>query len=105
MKTKWKMVSFRLSVGDYAEALELCRVSGHRSMSSFALYAMRALVPAMLPSQEHELSRRVDQLSAAVKRVLEAVGTEPSCQCKVCGARLAYQLDGRALAAGSSDEV
>jgi hypothetical protein len=105
-QTKWKMVSFRLSAGDYAEALEACRASGHRSMSSFALHAMRALVPAMLPSQdhEHELSRRVDNLFAAVKRVLEAVGTEPGRHCKVCGAGLAFQ-SGRALSAGLNGEV
>jgi hypothetical protein len=85
MKSKWKMVSFRLSAADYAEALKLCRASGHRSMSSFALSAMRALVPAMLPlhvmaKESCELSRHVDQLSATVKRLLEAVGAEPICR-------------------------
>jgi hypothetical protein len=85
MKSKWKMVSFRLSAADYAEALKFCRASGYRSMSSFALSAMRALVPAIPPSHDVakercELSRHVDHLSATVKRLMEAVGTEPICQ-------------------------
>jgi hypothetical protein len=110
LQPKWKMVSFRLSVGDYAEALERSRTNGHRSMSSFALSAMRASVPAMLPSHElaterNELTRRVEQLFAGVERLLEAVGAEPICLCKVCGAQLAYQLNRRALAAGSSGDV
>ncbi len=76
------MVSFRLSTDEYAEALQVCRASGYKSMSRFALSAVRSFVPGQLqehseftapPSNIDDLRGRVDELAMELKRLSEAL--------------------------------
>jgi hypothetical protein len=67
MQSKWKMVSFRLSPEEYALVQGLWRSAGYRSISNFALSAMRAFVPAIESANESgtetsTLKRRLDKL-------------------------------------------
>jgi hypothetical protein len=94
---KCRMVSFRLSAGEYAETLELCRSRGYNNMSRFALFALRSFLSVAgtsdVPrSETHELRRRIDELAVELRRLSDSVHAEPSCQCAVCGASLPRAL-------------
>jgi hypothetical protein len=77
-RRRWKMVSFRLPTGEYAERLALCHLAGYRNMSSFALSALRAFrpsagAPQVSPSEATEIMRRVEELSTDFKRLVESL--------------------------------
>jgi hypothetical protein len=96
---KCKMVSFRLSAGEYAETLELCRSRGYSNMSRFAQYALRSFLSAP-PSDgplndTSELRRRIDELAVELRRLSDAVHTEAPCHCASCGASLSATLPAR----------
>jgi hypothetical protein len=72
------MVSFRLSPLEYAEVSERLRASGHRSMSSFGLSAIRAFNPRgrVEAAETQELRRRVDDLAIAFDRLTERINSK-----------------------------
>jgi hypothetical protein len=89
---KCRMVSFRLSAGEYAETLELCRSRGYSNMSRFALYALRSFLSVPMSdgprSETNELRRRIDELAVELRRLSDSVHAESPCHCAVCGASL-----------------
>jgi hypothetical protein len=70
---KSKMISFRLTAEEYAEKLGLCRAGGYRSMSRFALSAVRAFAPAVLAAdgspEVNDLRLRIDELAVELNRL------------------------------------
>jgi hypothetical protein len=94
---KCRMVSFRLSAGEYAEALELCRSRGYSNMSRFGQYALRSFLSVTNASdgprsETNELRRRIDELAVELKRISESVHIELPCHCAFCGASLPRAL-------------
>ena len=79
MEPKSKMVSFRLSPTEYAEAEEACRAHGYRSLSMYARYAFLSFHPQPSRSgayDEHlsELRQRIDTMAAELIRISAHVG-------------------------------
>lgn len=110
MPPKWKMVSFRLSTEEYAAVQVLWRAAGYRSISSFALCAMRAFVPVIEAphdsgNETSELKRRIEELATDVKRLSESVRGEQARVCASCSASLPGAVNGAAIAAKSGTKA
>ena len=74
MDPKSKMVSFRLSAGEYAEAEEACRAYGYRSIAFYARCATLAFHSTASRSgayeeQIRELRERLDTMAAEMLRL------------------------------------
>jgi hypothetical protein len=109
MPSKWKMVSFRLSTEEYAAVQASWRAAGYRSISSYALCAMRAFVPVVGSSHDSgnetsELKRRVEELATDVRRLSESVREEQARVCAICSASLPGAGTGAATAATSDSK-
>jgi hypothetical protein len=104
MHSKWKMVSFRLPAEEYAAVQPLWRAAGYRSISSFALCAMRAFVPVTEASLDSgnamsDLKRSVDELATDMKRLSESI-RERHQLCAICSASLSAGTDAGSGSAG-----
>ena len=81
IEPKCKMISFRLSAAEYAEAERVCRSRRCRSLSLFARTALLEYVSddghasRAEELDERDLRSRVEQLAAELKRVTEYVST------------------------------
>jgi hypothetical protein len=78
MDAKYKMVSFRLSAGEYADAEQACRAYGYRSVSFFARCATLAFHTTASHSEAYEaqireLRERVDTMAAELLRLAAQV--------------------------------
>jgi hypothetical protein len=73
MDTKSKMISFRLSAAEYADAQEACRAYGYRSIAFYARYATLAFHAASrsdaCEGQIRELRERLDTMAAELIRL------------------------------------
>jgi hypothetical protein len=71
--TKSKMISFRLSGAEYADAQEACRAYGYRSIAFYARYATLAFHAASrsdaCEAQIRELRERLDTMAAELVRL------------------------------------
>ncbi|MGA2186453.1 MAG: hypothetical protein ABSH47_25840 [Bryobacteraceae bacterium] len=79
MEPKSKMVSFRLSPSEYAEAEEACRARGYRSIALYARCAILAFHSTASRSdayeeQIRELRERVDTMAEELIRLSAHVG-------------------------------
>jgi len=84
MEPKSKMVSFRLSPREYAEAEEACRAHGYRSISLYGRYAILAFnntAPRSGAYEEQiaELRERIDTMAAELIRLSEHVPKAAKC--------------------------
>jgi len=91
MEPKSKMVSFRLSHREYAQAEEACRAHGYRSISLYARYAILAFHNTAARSgayEEHisELRERIDTMAEELMRISVHVGKATKCVCPACAA-------------------
>lgn len=99
------MVSFRLSEGEYAEMLEVCRSRGYRNLSHFALSALRSFSSDNASGgprfEPNELRRRIDELAVELNRLSESVQFGSPGQCAACGASLPRPVTGKATPVGA----
>lgn len=70
---RYKLVSVRLSAVEYAEAEEVSLKHGYRSLSAFARSAILAFILAPNSATEQDLRRRIDQLSAELRRLSQSL--------------------------------
>lgn len=74
LNRKSRMVSFRLSSGEYDAALNTCRTQGFRSMSLYArsaLLAFESSPNARIPHEAEiiEIRRRLEFLSSEIQKI------------------------------------
>ncbi len=75
---KCRIVSFRLSASEFAEAEQICRAHGYRSLSLFARSAVVAFLTTHADAGTHkteinELRERIDVMAAELLRISEQV--------------------------------
>lgn len=79
MEPKSRMVSFRLSASEYAEAEEACRAYGYRSIALYARCAILAFHSTATRSDAYEeqirqLRERIDTMATELIRLSAHVG-------------------------------
>ena len=73
-----RIVSFRLSASEFAEAEQICRAHGYRSLSLFARSAIVAFLstasdPGMQKTEINELRERIDLMAVELLRISEQI--------------------------------
>ena len=83
---KCRIVSFRLSASEFAEAEQISRAHGYRSLSVFARSAITAFLSTPTEAGPHkieinELRERIDVMAAELVRISEQIrGSQTSSQ-------------------------
>ena len=75
---KCRIVSFRLSASEFAEAEQVCHAHGYRSLSLFARSAVVAFLSTHSDAGTHnteinELRQRIDVMAAELLRISEQI--------------------------------
>jgi len=77
-ETKSRIVSFRLSAAEFADAEQVSRAHGYRSLSLFARTAITAFLSAPTDAGPHkneinELRERIDVMATELYRISEQI--------------------------------